>query len=219
MCWNKDISINTFVFACLALTFIFFANTNTKYKTETFDSYFVYLFFLAVSSMQLIEYFLWKNLNNKFMNEVLSRIASSFIVLQQTFLILMIPDSTIRNGMLGIYTLFIMVFTGYIQINRPTEFHTSIGKNNHLSWEWMNYKGYDRLWLVIFLLFYILPSLFINKVLLASFIIVSMFASVFFYYKYETFGTMWCWAGNLFLLYFIVDILLIKPYYEYNGLC
>ena len=35
--------------------------------------------------------------------------------------------------------------------------------------------------------------------------------------KYNTFGTMWCWSFNLFLLYFIVDILIIQPF-EY-GLC
>jgi len=61
MCWNQDISINTFIFACLSLLFIFFTNTFTKYKTPTFDNPIVYLFLLSVAAMQLIEYFLWRN--------------------------------------------------------------------------------------------------------------------------------------------------------------
>jgi hypothetical protein len=57
MCWNQDISINTFLFACLSLLFIFLTNKFTKYKTKTFDNPLVYLFFLVVASMQLIEFF------------------------------------------------------------------------------------------------------------------------------------------------------------------
>jgi hypothetical protein len=46
-----------------------------------------------------------------------------------------------------------------------------------------------------------------------------MIVSFFFYFKDGTFGSMWCWVINLFLLYFIVHILLIQPFLEYNGLC
>jgi hypothetical protein len=61
--------------------------------------------------------------------------------------------------------------------------------------------------------------LLLNKPLLAVFMISTLFLSLFFYWKYNTFGTMWCWGINLFLLYFVIDILLIQPYYEYNSLC
>ena len=112
---------------------------------------------LAVAGIQLIEFFLWKNLKNDAINELCSKIASFFIILQQIFLMLMIPNSIIRYGMLAFYSFLIVVYFEYSRIYNPIRFHTSIGKNGHLSWEWMNYKGYENIWIVIFLLFYILP--------------------------------------------------------------
>lgn len=42
MCWNADISINTFTFGLFALLFIYIANTYSKYKTKTFENPLVY---------------------------------------------------------------------------------------------------------------------------------------------------------------------------------
>jgi hypothetical protein len=57
MCWNQDISINTFLFVCLTLLFIFITNTFTKYKTPFFNNPLMYLLLLLGASMQLIEFF------------------------------------------------------------------------------------------------------------------------------------------------------------------
>jgi len=219
MCWNQDISINTFLFACLALLFIFFANTFTKYKTKTFDNPLIYLFLLEVAAMQLIEFFLWRNLKNKSINELFSEIASFFVFIQPLTLMLMIPNITIKLAIIFLYLFFIIVYYGYRRIYNPTIFHTSIGTNRHLSWEWMNYTGYENIFLFIGLLFYLIPVLLIDNFFITLFSIISSFTSLFFYFKYNTFGTMWCWSFNLFLLYFVIDILIIKPFYEYNGLC
>jgi len=220
MCWNEDISLNTFLFVCVSLIFIFVSNTYTKYKTPTFDNPLVYLLLFAVASMQLVEFFLWRNLKNNYMNEILSIIGAYVIILQQIIIMLIIPNSTFRYSMLFLYALFIIAFrTLYTKIFNTYYFHTSVGKNGHLSWNWMNYKGVDNMWLGLGLLFYIIPLLLLNKPLLAFFMISTMFLSLFFYLKYNTFGTMWCWGINLFLLYFVIDILLIQPYCEYNSLC
>ncbi len=219
MCWNPDISINTFFFACLSLLFIFITNRFTKYKTPTFDNPLIYLFLLAVAAIQLIEFFLWKNLKNKYINEILSKIMSYFIILQIVVLIIMIPNLTVRYSILLCYAFFLIIYIHYKQIYNPIRFHTSIGKNGHLSWEWMNYEGYENIWFVIFSLFYIVPILIINNPLLTVFMLLTMFISLFFYFKYNTFGTMWCWSFNIFFLYFLINILLIQPYNEYRSLC
>jgi len=219
MCWNQDISINTFLFACLALLFIFLTNTFTKYKSKTFDNPFVYLFLLVVSFMQMIEFLLWRNLKNKIINERLSKTASFLITLQPMILMFMIPNLTIKYCMLLFYLLFIIVYFEYKLIYNPIHFQTTIGKNGHLSWEWMNFTGYENIWCVIYLSFYILSAILMNDFLLASVIISSVLISLFYLFKYNTFSTIWCWVVNIFLLYFIIDILLIQPYYEYNSLC
>lgn len=219
MCWNQDISINTFLFACLALLFIFLTNTFTKYKTKTFDNPLVYLLLLEGAGMQLIEFFLWRNLKNKSMNELLSKIASFFVFIQPVTLMLMIPDISIKWAFIFLYFIFYIFYFGYRGIYNPIIYHTSIGTNGHLSWEWMNYKGYENIFLFFYLLFFVTSLLFIKNTLLCLFVLISLIISLFLYYKYNTFSSMWCWYVNLFLLYFIIDILIIKPFYEYNGLC
>ena len=219
MCWNEDISINTFIFACLALLFIFFTNTFTKYKTKTFDNHLVYLFFLEVAAMQLIEFFLWRNLKNKSLNKLFSQIASVVVFIQPLTLMLMIPNIIIKFVIILLYLIFVIAYYVYRGIYNPIIFHTSIGTNGHLSWEWMNYKGYENIFSFIYLLFFVTSLLFIKNTLLCLFVLISLIISLFLYYKYNTFSSMWCWYVNLFLLYFIIDILIIKPFYEYNGLC
>ena len=218
MCWNPDISINTFLFSCFTLLFIYITNTYTKYKTPFFDNPLVYFFIFSVVSMQLIEFFLWRNLKNKFMNEYLSKLASFVIILQPFFLILLIPILKIRYFMLSFYLFFMAAFLMYKKIYSPINFHTSVEKNGHLSWDFLRHKGYEYIVDIAYLFFYLSTVFILNNPLLYIFLIPSFLISIF-YFKYNTFGSMWCWISNLFLLYFIINILLIQPYYEYNGLC
>ena len=220
MCWNQDISINTFVFACFSLLFIFIANSYSKYKLHAFDNPLVYLFLFEVAIMQLIEYFLWGNLKNNKMNELLSKIASFVVTIQPPTIMLMIQNTQIKNILLLIYIVFLIFYFEFKRNYYPIHFHTYIGKNGHLQWDWLNSSGYDnKILLFISLLFYVIPLLFINNTEITLMVLLSLFISIFFYFKDNTFTSMWCWLTNLFLLYFIVSILIIKPFYEYNGLC
>lgn len=219
MCWNPDISMNTFIFTIFALLFIYLTNTYSKYKTETFKNPLMYLFFFEVALIQLLEYFLWKNLKNNKMNKLLSKLVCYVIILQPFTLMLMIPIDKIKYFLLSTYIIFIILYDIIKTKYNPNIYYTSIGKNGHLSWEWMNYKGYENILFIIYLLFYSISSLFINNFLFTIFLIVSLLLSLINYFKFNTFGSMWCWYSNLFLLYFIINILIIKPYYEYNKLC
>lgn len=219
MCWNQDVSLNTFLFACLVLLFIFITNTYTKYKTPTFDNPLVYLFMFLVAAMQLIEFFLWRNLKNKKMNETLTKIASIDVFMQQITLIMLIPNVTIRFGMAISYVLFVLFYTGYKDTYDPIHYYTTVGENGHLSWGWTNYTGYETIWAIICLFFYISAALLINNFMLSLFLLTTMVISAFFYYKYNTLASMWCWLLSIFLLYFVLDILLIQPFREYTGLC
>lgn len=218
MCWNPDISINTFLFSCFTLLFIYITNTYTKYKTPFFDNPLVYLFIFSVVSMQLIEFFLWRNLKNNKMNNFLSKVASFVIILQPFFLMLLIPILKIKKIMLFCYLFFMTGYIIYKKIYNPIHFHTSVGTTGHLSWDFLNHRGYEYLFDIVYLLFYLSTVFIINNPLLYIFLIPSFLISIF-YFEYNTFGSMWCWISNLFLLYLLVKILIIQPYYEYNGLC
>ena len=185
MCWNPDISINTFLFSCFGLLFIFLANNFTKYKTNTFDNPFVYLFLFEVATIQLIEFFLWRNLKNKSMNESLSKLASFFVSIQPFTLMLMIQNSNIRYFVLVIYLMFLFFYLTYKAKYHPIVFNTVVGKNGHLSWEWMNYTNYGNIWLFIYLFFYILPLFFIDNYLLSFFLIITLSISFINYFRYN----------------------------------
>jgi len=220
MCWNADISLNTFIFAFFTLIFIYITNTYTRYKTPYFDNPLMYLFVFSVSLMQLVEFFLWRNLKNKDLNYQFSKMALYVILLQQVIIMFMIPTLAIRYSILAVYCIFIFLFMFYFKkLNNPINYHTSVAKNGHLSWDWINYKGYENIWILIFLLFYIVPAFFTNNIILLVALTITLLISLFFYFRDNTFGTMWCWGSNLLLLYFIINILIIQPFYEYNGLC
>lgn len=211
MCWNADVSINTFLFACFSLIFIFITNRYTRYKTPFFDNFFMYFLFFNIASIQLMEYFLWNNLENKTTNIKLSKLLNVLIFLQPLILILMIPTIFIRYVMLFIYAIYVIVF-----LITKRHFYTSIGKNGHLRWEWISDEGYGIFSFFAFLLLYIIPVLYINNSKLTFILLTLMGLSLLFYFKYHTFGTMWCWVSNFCFLYFLIDILLIHPYLNHS---
>jgi hypothetical protein len=209
MCWNPDVSITTFLFSCFTLIFIYVTTTLTKYKHPFFKNKFMYLFVFLVACMQLVEFFLWRNLNNRY-NEFFSRIGSFVLLCQQVCLMLMIPNPFTRHIMFLLYGVLLVCYWVYQRLHSPIYFHTSIGKNGHLSWEWINYNGYEQVFLIVGLLFYIIPALLISNPTLSLFMFPYLAVSLY-YYKDKTFGTMWCWGSNFFLLYFILDILVLHP--------
>ena len=83
MCWNSEVSLNTFLFSFSVLILIYI-NRNGKYKLEHFHSKYVYLYFFSIIIMKLLEFFLWKNIDKKKMNRLLS-IIGLIIILSQPF--------------------------------------------------------------------------------------------------------------------------------------
>jgi len=211
MCWNADISINTFLFSCFSLIFIFVTNRFTRYKTPFFDNPLMYLFFFALASMQWVEHLLWNHLNDTSANIKLSKLLSVVVMIQPLFLILMIPTMLIRYIMLFLYAVYIIFY-----FKDSKNYHTSVAKNGHLQWGFMDYKGYEYIWVFVFLLFYFIPLFQLKHLGITLFLLLLTVLSLVFYFKHHTFGTMWCWATNVTLLYFLIDILLIQPYLNHS---
>ena len=144
MCWNESVSINTFVFGCLALIFIYFTNTFTKYKTKGFDNPFMYLIVFSFLIMQLIEFFIWRNLNNKQINRILSLIGLGIIIIQPITLMLYdtysIGSITTLIENLSLYSIAWISFLSYKYLYNPITFTTTVGVNKHLNWNWLNFK-------------------------------------------------------------------------------
>jgi hypothetical protein len=223
MCWNENVSLNTFLFSSAVLIFIFYNNHYTQYKIEEFKDWKMYLLFFSFISIQLVEFFLWKSIkeNNKYYNKIFSIIGWIIIRILQPFcLLLLIPDKYLLIKYLSffVYFMLLIIISIYKYFYNPIDFITSIGKNTHLSWNWINLNNnFEYIIVILYLLLYI-PL--IMKIPIISLIILGFY--VFCYIKYYntlTWGSMWCWMSNSVLLYFLIKILFINPYNEYKMLC
>jgi len=218
MCWNADISLNTFVFGLLSILFIFFTNTFSKYKIQVFSNPLYYIYMLNVVSVQLVEFFLWRNINNRDINRVLSFICLLLVGTQPLILILFIRETFYRNTLLILYGLFSLLF---FTILKYKNIYTSIAKNGHLDWNWSHLDVFllDYLSLFLYLSMYLIPLYFIGIHPFSFFIIITLAVSMYFYIRDKTVGTMWCWIANSAFLLILFYILIVLPYKDYNGLC
>jgi hypothetical protein len=56
MCWNAEVSLNTFLFGMISMTIVLLLNK---------ISFITILFTSTLSLIQLMEYYAWNNINNK----------------------------------------------------------------------------------------------------------------------------------------------------------
>ena len=221
MCWNKDVSINTFVFASLSLCFIYFANTYTKYKIDYFQEhkyYYPYLFSFIV--MQLIEYYLWISIETKNtkLNYWFSILGFITILLQPIFALLLITNRiNVRNSFLILYFINILGYLVYSYLFHPIEFITTIGKNKHLKWDWLFIDNKKMIFIIIWFICLCI-GIFLEDSSSLIFIFIALFF-IFKYWKTQEWGSLWCFFVNIILFYLLVHILFYQPFLEYKNIC
>lgn len=216
MCYNEVISLNTFVFSMTVMAFIYYNNQYTQYKITTFQNKYVYLFFISIVSMQLVEYFLWKSIKtgNVRMNEIASTIGWIFIrILHPVSFIFLLDNTSLRNLLVVSYLLYLFVFIMFFR--KSIDFFTSV-KDGHLFWHWL-YGG--KIECLIYGLVYfgfLIPGFMKMPWLLGISLVYMIYL---YFYRNNNWTSMWCWSINLTFIFYLVWILIILPYQEYNGLC
>jgi hypothetical protein len=215
MCWNKNVSLNTFIFTTFVLIFIYYNNNYTQYKIADFKNNFLYLFAASFTLMQLAEYFIWSSIEtkNKEMNIVFSGLAWFLIrVMQPLSVLFLLPNSYswLRSILLPVYIAVLLATTLYKTIYNPIIFKTIVNKNNHLEWLWNELKGVE----IVNIVFYWICM----STLLLSFpvaYLVALLAMIYSIYMFKkTWGSNWCFYVNAILLYHLINILIVMPLYE-----
>ena len=107
MCWNQHVSLNTFLFSTFVLILIIYNNKYTQYKIKELNNTWMYIFLFSFILMQLIEFFIWRNLNNKY-NQIWSNIAVLLLLFQPIASVMILSNIEIRNVLLLILLLMIM---------------------------------------------------------------------------------------------------------------
>jgi len=213
MCWNEQVSLNTFLFSSFVLSLILYNNTYTQYKIKYFNSPWIYLFFVSFISMQLIEFFIWRNINNKFYNHIFSTMAAVLIFIQPIISLMILSNISVRNNLLIAYTaMFIPYFTyKFITDNMKSQ----VSNRGHLVWLF-----FDTNMLLFFgwLFFFLFSFIYTQNFYGLLFGIVLFFISYYNYYKDKTIGSMWCWVVNSIMIYYAIYLLLYLPFCE-KELC
>lgn len=214
MCWNSSVSLNTFVFSAFVLILIIYNNTYTEYKIKELHNIWVYLFLSSFIFMQLIEYFIWRNINDKYYNKLFSTLGSFLIFTQPIFSSMIISNIQIRNIILGLYLLIAIPYLIYQILY--TNIYSEVSKTGHLRWNYFVLKPP----LIFIWVFFLLFGLFYEKLWLSFGFGLILFIISYYNYKHEnTFGSMWCWIINTIMLYYVFKILFYLPFYNKKSIC
>lgn len=211
MCWNEHVSLNTFLVSFCTLCLVYYNNHYTQYKIPFFENEWMYVFLLLSFSMQLIEFFIWRNIHNKFYNTIFTMTAFILIFLQPIASLMLLSNHLLRNVLVMVYTLFGGSYVAYIIYTK--KFASTISKSGHLEWN-MNMNNINLCIWLSFLLF----SFFYEKhIVYLLFAIITL--SIFIYKEYLSSGSTWCWFINSISIYLLIYLLFYLPYCENKNVC
>ena len=205
MCWNAEVSLNTFIYAIISFFIVIGFN-----KLPIITS----IVSLFVSLIQLYEYFAWKYIHNEKIIYYLSIFGPLIILLQ----LLLISYSNFNDKTELIITISLIFIVGIIWMiynYYNDKFDMKVGENGHLIWYWVDTP---LIIMILVFLLYLYPMIRNNNIYTFIFTSVVLLISLYYYYKYKTWGTMWCYFSNIlwiFLIYksiylYMIDNKIIK---------
>lgn len=213
MCWNSEVSMNTFAFSMFVLILMIYNNNYTKYKMPGIGFH-EYIFCFSFIIMQLNEFFLWKTVNNAFYNQLFSITGAMILLLQPIASIYLIQNNvTLRNNLLVAYLLGAIPYLMYRLIS--FKMHTTISPLKHLDW---HYFALPPFLLAIWFFFLMSGVLHKKNWILLFFGLFTILVSYYCYNKDGTVSSMWCWSLNSVMIYYAVYLLLYLPFKERMSL-
>lgn len=196
MCYNPIVSLTTFIFGCISAIIIY--NLTIKYRPFI-------LILLSFTSMQFLEFLAWTYYNNSYINGILSKIGLFIIIIQMFLMQFLLLKDKYKNLSLIIFGIFIIIFIIF-QLPK-VDFRMKKGENKHLIWYWLDLPLF---YIIIGLSFYLIPAYFnkYNNKFLFVFALITLIISLYYYYKYKTWGTMWCYISNLLWIIFFIFLII-----------
>jgi len=210
MCWNAEVSLNTFLFSIFVLILVYYNNEYTKYKIPIFENKWLYVVLVLAYSMQLIEHFLWKNIKNKY-NSVLTIAVCILLFFQPLASLMLLTNYGLKNILIIIYLLFGVPYMLYTILNK--KFRSTVSPGGNLKWNipMPDFAAWG--WLIVFLFSFIYEQ----KWFFVLFLITTL--AIFIYKEINTSGSMWCWVFNSISIYFAAYLLFYLPFYENKKVC
>lgn len=186
MCWNERVSLNTYIVAVFGTVFAI----SNGFPIN------VIAWLHVFSLIQLVEYFIWKNLDDPEWNQLFSLVGLLAIVLEPITSIFLMDAGQLRDSFLACYVLFIL---SILYLYYPWTPYSKVAANKHLEWVWWPpVKTWTTVYILcgIWLFFYIVPPVISKHYILAVFAVVTFVISLITYSMANTRGSMWCWLAN-----------------------
>lgn len=211
MCWNKEVSLNTFLFSSFVLLLIMYNNKYTQYKVKELDNIWVNIFFMSFILIQLIEFMIWRNIDDEKKNAFYSKLANLLLLLQPVASLMILNDKHIRTILLSLYLFLAVPFSIFRFITKDIK--SSISDLGHLKWDFITKKG--EWYFFMYWLFFFLFSFFYNgKYWGFSFGVITLLLIINNYNNDDSVGSMWCWVANSIMIYYAIYLLIYLPYKE-----
>lgn len=175
MCWSANGSLATWAAGMML------AGATYGYEPK------IWLFAFVFTQLQLIEYFLWKNLKVPRLNTLWSQAGMLVVLLEPIAAMYLIDDAAIRNKMLAGYAVYIAAML----MTQKFDFTTVVGGNGHLKWNWAPNMIVSIPWFI----FFIAPLWISGNYVILALAAVTLAMSTYFYMQYGTISTMWCWIA------------------------
>ena len=214
MCWNENISLNTFLFSGFILALIIYNNSFTKYKIQELNSKWIYFFIASFVFMQLIEFFIWRNINNKFYNNIFSILATLLLIVQPILSIMIVTNVKLRNLLLIAYLFLAVPYSIYKFSN--SNIHSVISESGHLRW---NFFYLNPIILIGWFFFFLFSFVYEKKLLGLVFGLSTLIIAFLNYTKDQTVWSMWCWSVNSVMIYYAIYLLIYLPFLEKMNIC
>jgi len=215
MCWNASVSLNTFLFSSFVLVLIIYNNSFTQYKIQELNSIWIYLFLASFIFMQLIEFFIWKNINDKFYNNIFSICATFLLIIQPIISIMILSNIKLRNLLLFFYLLLAIPFSSYKFFTKKN-IHSIVSEKGHLRWKF--FETTPLIWFV-WLFFFLFSFIYEKKYFGIIFGLATLLIAFINYKNDRTIWSMWCWSVNSIMIYYAFYLLMYLPFLEKMSIC
>lgn len=213
MCWNKEVSLNTFLFSGFILLLIIYNNKYTKYKINELNHFWMYMFLISFIIIQLIEHLIWKNFNNPFYNKLFTICAIFVILIMQPLTSLMnVNNFSLRNNLILSYLGFLSI---YVINNYPNfDFYSIISKKGHLIWRFNENNNiiYNKIFPLIWLFFFLFSLFYNGHYSGFAIAIMTLLLAVYNYTTDKTITSMWCWLSNSIMMYYCFILIFYLPF-------
>jgi hypothetical protein len=163
--------------------------------------------------MQLIEFFIWKNINNKFYNNIFTVCVLLLLLSQPIASIMIISNIQLRNLLLVLYLSLVIPFIIYNFSSK--HILTAVSGSGHLIW-WKYFVIHPVGWFVWFS-FLLFSFIYEQKWFGLMFALFSLLIAYLNFTNDDSMGSMWCWGINSIMIYYALYLLIYLPFLEkYN---